>query len=72
MTVAAKLASEVDAVVFVAGLTPEWESEGFDRPNLSLPGLQDEAISRVAKANPNTIVVVQCVGSIVHLFKSYY
>ncbi|KAH8829706.1 glycoside hydrolase family 3 protein [Flagelloscypha sp. PMI_526] len=52
-------AGEADAVVFVAGLTPEWESEGFDRPSLQLPGLQDEAIAQIAKANPRTVVLVQ-------------
>lgn len=58
---AVSLASDSDAVLFVAGLSPEWESEGFDRPSLALPGLQDEAISRISAANPNTIVVVQAV-----------
>ncbi|KAI0050040.1 glycoside hydrolase family 3 protein [Auriscalpium vulgare] len=61
---AVKLASESDAVVIVGGLTPEWESEGFDRPSLSLPGLQDELISKVSKANMKTVVVLQ-VGSAV-------
>ncbi|KAJ7349434.1 glycoside hydrolase family 3 protein [Mycena albidolilacea] len=53
------LAAKCDAVLFVAGLTPEWESEGFDRPTLSLPGRQDEVISKIAAANPNTIVCIQ-------------
>ncbi|KAJ7098171.1 glycoside hydrolase family 3 protein, partial [Mycena belliarum] len=56
---AVDLARNSDAVLFVAGLTPEWESEGFDRPTLSLPGRQDEVISRIAAANPNTIVCIQ-------------
>ncbi|KAJ7470497.1 glycoside hydrolase family 3 protein [Mycena latifolia] len=56
---AVDLASSCDAVLFVAGLTPEWESEGFDRPTLSLPGRQDEAISKIAAVNPNTIVCIQ-------------
>jgi len=56
---AVALAAKCDAVLFVAGLTPEWESEGFDRPTLSLPGRQDEVISKIAAANPNTIVCIQ-------------
>ncbi|THU99349.1 glycoside hydrolase family 3 protein [Dendrothele bispora CBS 962.96] len=56
---AADLAKKSDVVVFVGGLSPEWESEGFDRPTLQLPGRQDELISRVAAANPNTIVCIQ-------------
>ncbi|KAJ7046512.1 glycoside hydrolase family 3 protein [Mycena alexandri] len=56
---AVAVAAECDAVLFVAGLTPEWESEGFDRPTLSLPGRQDEVISKIAAANPSTIVCIQ-------------
>ncbi|KZT28632.1 glycoside hydrolase family 3 protein [Neolentinus lepideus HHB14362 ss-1] len=56
---AVKLATQCDAVVVVVGLTPEWESEGFDRPTLHLPGLQDKLIAKVAEANSNTIVCVQ-------------
>jgi len=59
---AVSLAQEVDAVVFVAGLTPEWESEGFDRTSLALPGRQDETIAALAEANPNIVVVIQAVG----------
>ncbi|KAJ7172746.1 beta-glucosidase [Mycena filopes] len=53
------LQQECDVVLFVAGLTPEWESEGFDRPTLALPGRQDEVISKIAAANPNIIVCIQ-------------
>ncbi|KAE9389742.1 glycoside hydrolase family 3 protein [Gymnopus androsaceus JB14] len=56
---AVKLAEDSDAVVFIGGLTPEWESEGFDRPSLDLPGRQAEVITRLASANPNTIVCIQ-------------
>ncbi|MDE3188864.1 MAG: glycoside hydrolase family 3 C-terminal domain-containing protein [Acidobacteriota bacterium] len=37
----------------------EWESEGMDLPNLSLPYHQDDVIAVVAKANPHTIVVLE-------------
>lgn len=43
------------------GLSPEWESEGFDRPTLDMPGRQNELIHRVGQANPNTVVCVQAV-----------
>ena len=36
-----------------------WESEGEDLPDLSLPHHQDDVIAAVAKANPNTIVVLE-------------
>lgn len=56
---AVQLAKEVDQVVIVAGLSADWESEGYDRRTMDLPGLQDELITRVAKANPRTVVVMQ-------------
>lgn len=51
-------ARTADAVVIVAGLTREWESEGFDRPDMRLVGRQDELISAVAAANARTAVVL--------------
>ncbi len=42
------------ALVFAS----DQESEGSDRSNLSLPFNQDQLISAVAQANPNTIVVL--------------
>ncbi len=37
----------------------QWEAEGMDLPNLSLPDGQDELIERIADANPRTIVVLE-------------
>jgi beta-glucosidase len=42
------------AVLFVGDET----SEAIDRPNLELPGFQDQLVSAVAAANPNTVVVL--------------
>lgn len=53
---AAARAAEV-AVVF-AGLPDLYESEGYDRTHLSMPPAQEALIERVAKANPNTVVVL--------------
>jgi len=48
-----QLAKSADvAIVFVY----QWEAEGMDLPNLSLPDGQDELIERMAEANPRTIV----------------
>lgn len=63
---AADLAAQADVAIVVAGLTREWESEGFDRESMRLVGRQDELIARVAAANPNTIVVLN-VGSPVEM-----
>ncbi|MBN1428317.1 MAG: glycoside hydrolase family 3 C-terminal domain-containing protein [Anaerolineae bacterium] len=55
---AVDLAARSDVAIVFVGLTDEWESEGFDRPDMELPGAQAELIERVAAANPNTIVVI--------------
>lgn len=56
---AARLAKVAEQVVVFAGLTGEWESEGFDRENMALPPDTDELISRVLDANNNSVVVIQ-------------
>jgi beta-glucosidase len=59
-----QLAREADAVIVVVGLNGEWETEGYDRKTLALPGRSDELVARVAAANSRTVVVTQsvCVG----------
>lgn len=54
--VAAAQAAEV--AVVAAGHSLEWESEGFDRTDMRLPRDQNELITRVAAAQPNTVVVL--------------
>jgi beta-glucosidase len=51
-------ARAADVAIVVVGTTPEYESEGFDRDSLSLPGDQDPLVWAVAAANPRTIVVL--------------
>lgn len=55
---AVALSKDSDAVVIVAGLSDTFESEGYDRPDMSLPGGQAELIRKVAAVNPKTVVVV--------------
>ena len=55
------LAKKSDVAVVVVGLNSDWESEGFDRPTLDLPGKQNELIAAVASVNPRTVVVIQAV-----------
>ena len=52
------LARDSDVAIVFAGLTTEWESEGYDRPDMALPGDQARLIEAVAVANPRTIVVL--------------
>lgn len=55
---AVALASESDVVILFVGTTDEWESEGYDRSGMKLPGYQDALIHAVLEANPNTIIVL--------------
>ncbi|RKL36642.1 putative beta-glucosidase I [Fusarium proliferatum] len=56
---AVELAKSVDQVVLCVGTSGEWESEGQDRTNMSLPPGSDDLISAVLQANPNTVVLIQ-------------
>jgi beta-glucosidase len=48
------------AIVFAT----QWQTEGLDLPDLSLPNGQDALIAAVADANPNTIVVLETGGPV--------
>ena len=52
-------AKAADVAIVFAGLPDEYESEGFDRTSLDMPEEHNRLIEAVAKANPNTIVVLQ-------------
>ncbi|KAH8819162.1 putative beta-glucosidase [Xylogone sp. PMI_703] len=56
---AAKAAAEADVAILCTGLNSDWEGEGFDRPDMSLPPNVDRLISRVLSVAPNTIIVNQ-------------
>ncbi len=51
-------AAAADVAVVVVGSNAQWESEGHDRPDLSLPGRQRELVEAVLEVNPRTVVVV--------------
>ncbi|MFC1975200.1 glycoside hydrolase family 3 C-terminal domain-containing protein [Chloroflexota bacterium] len=55
---AASLAAEADVALVFVGTSDEWESEGFDRPDMELPGEQAALVEKVAAANPKTVVVL--------------
>ncbi len=55
---AAQVAAAADVAVVVVGTNADWETEGEDRPTMDLPGDQDALVAAVAKANPNTVVVI--------------
>ncbi|KDR82279.1 hypothetical protein GALMADRAFT_264459 [Galerina marginata CBS 339.88] len=56
---AVKLAKEADLVIAIVGLNADWETEGYDRTTLALPGRTDELISKIVAVNPKTVVVTQ-------------
>lgn len=58
---AAALAKNADVAIVFAY---QWESEDMDLPTLSLPENQDQLISRVAAANPHTVVVLETGGPV--------
>jgi beta-glucosidase len=53
---------DADAVVVIVGTDADWECEGGDRDSMSLPGDQDELVTRVLEAAPDAVVVLN-VGS---------
>lgn len=55
---AVRAAREAETAVVFAGLPDTFESEGYDRTHMRLPHCQNALISAVAKANPNTVVVL--------------
>jgi beta-glucosidase len=55
---AERVAAEADLAVIVVGTNDDWESEGWDRTTLDLPGEQDELVRRVAAVSAATVVVV--------------
>lgn len=54
-------AKRADVVILFA---TQWSTEGLDQPDLSLPNGEDALIEAVARANPNTIVVLETGGPI--------
>lgn len=56
---AVEVAKQVDKVILVVGISKEFESEGFDRPDMDIPGYTNRLIAEVAKVNSNVIVVNQ-------------
>ena len=60
---AIETASAADAAIVCVGFNPHIEHEGADRP-FELPAEQDSLIKVVARANPNTIVILNAGGNV--------
>ena len=57
---AAAAAKKAQTAIAFAGLPERFESEGFDREDMKLPEGHNRLIEAVAKANPNTVVILLC------------
>ena len=55
---AVEAAKAADVAIVVVGTSAAIESEGFDRKDLDLPGLQNQLVEAVAAVNKRTVVVV--------------
>ncbi|MGN0525021.1 glycoside hydrolase family 3 C-terminal domain-containing protein, partial [Eubacterium sp.] len=55
---AVEAAKNADVAVVFAGLTEDFEGEGYDRETINMPPNHNKLISDVAAANPNTVVVL--------------
>lgn len=55
---AVKTAKDADIAIVFAGLTEEFEGEGYDRVNINMPQSHNALIEKIAEANPNTAVVL--------------
>ncbi len=56
--ISAAASSSYDQVIFIGGLNHQYDCEGQDRADMKLPYGQDQLISGLLKARPDTVVVL--------------
>ncbi|MGO8699933.1 MAG: glycoside hydrolase family 3 C-terminal domain-containing protein [Limisphaerales bacterium] len=59
-------ATNADMIIFVGGITPAQEGEGFDRDSIELPEVQEKLVQAL-QATGKPMVMVNCSGSAVAL-----
>jgi beta-glucosidase len=59
-------AKSADVVLYIGGLNHHggYDTENIDRPDLKLPGRQDDLLNQIVRANPKTVVVLIGGGAI--------
>jgi len=62
---AVEIARDCDVALVFAGLNGDWDTEGHDRNDMEMPGDQVKLIKAVAKANSNTVVLLNNGSSLV-------
>lgn len=55
---AVDMAARADLSIVVVGTNDDWESEGWDREDIDLPGDQNVLVEEVAKVSKRTVVIV--------------
>ena len=55
---ALEAAKEADAVIYVGGLTHDYDTEGQDRADMKLPYEQDRLISELLQVRPDTVITL--------------
>lgn len=63
---AVEAAKSADVAVVFAGLTEDFEGEGYERVSIEMPNCHNVLIEEIARANPNTVVVLAG-GSVVRM-----
>jgi beta-glucosidase len=61
---AATLAATADVAIICVGRNAEWDTEGWDLPDMRLPGDQDALIMAIAARAKRTVVVLQTGGPV--------
>src|SRR6185503_11081684 len=56
------VASNADVIIYIGGITPAQEGEGFDRKQIELPEVQESLVQEL-QAIGKPIVMVNCSGS---------
>lgn len=59
MQEALEAAKDADAVIYVGGLTHDYDTEGQDRADMKLPYEQDRLIAELLAVRPDTVVIIQ-------------
>jgi beta-glucosidase len=59
-------AANADVIIYVGGITPAQEGEGFDRNSIELPPVQEDLV-RALQATGKPMIMVNCSGSAVAL-----
>jgi beta-glucosidase len=59
-------AANADVIIYVGGITPAQEGEGFDRNSIELPQVQEDLV-RALQATSKPMIMVNCSGSAVAL-----